>query len=238
MPGSSRATAPRRARGPAAACGVLGWLGFCFLAGNPHTRLSRSAVDCVQRRVTLRHSPLAPEHGHPAQPSPGGSAGVCRRLGSPGTRWTAPAPQTSASTVCFHTAPGAGHQKVQEVPELRAALQGRAESQGTRRCGRTLPGLGGERELRVLAVHCASEPWFLNLPHLKITTSAIAFSSLGSLSIFTLKGKTSGPEVAVLYLGSRWHLPSCSDFGNTGWGHTHELGVTQSPRRAYSLCER
>lgn len=46
--------------------------GSAFSQETLHTRLSRSAVGCVQRRVTLRHSPLAPEHGHPAQPSPGG----------------------------------------------------------------------------------------------------------------------------------------------------------------------
>lgn len=85
---------------------------------------------------------------------------------------------------------------------------------------------GGAREPCVLAVHCASEPWFLNLPIFfgasQITTSSIAFSSLGNLSIYTLKGKPltgscgySTWGVAGTFLLARL----CA----AGMGDTHEL---------------
>lgn len=94
--------APRRTCGPAAACGVLGWLRFCFLAGNvPHSlagnprRRAAAAPALEAGGSTCRFPPRPPERcrlraelrdpgaratpspsaGNPGQPPLGGSAG-------------------------------------------------------------------------------------------------------------------------------------------------------------------
>ena len=118
----------------------------------------RSAAGSVQSCVTLRRAPL-PARAPATRVSLRWEVvpGAFRRLGSPGTCWTAPAGpalQTSASTIWFHTVPGADDQKVQEGSELRAVLEDRAGAQRKRRCGGTLPGLGGVHEPGVLALHC------------------------------------------------------------------------------------
>lgn len=61
-----------------------------------------------------------------------------------------------------------------------------------------------------------------------ITIITITLNSLGDLFIYPLRGKNLDPELQYFTVGIVGTLLLAKTLEGTGWGHPHELDVTQS----------